>query len=570
MYIDIVPNRNSKPAILLRRSWRENGKIMKETIANFSDWPMKRVDLFKKLLKDQLNPAEDSTMRIERTLPHGHVKTILQMMNKLGMGNLISSKPCREQKLVLAMIAERLIHPSSKLGTVRLWHSSTLAREMDVHDATEDDLYHAMDWLMMRKERIEKKLGARHLSEGCLALYDTTSSYYEGSNCELARLGHNRDKKKGYPIIVYGVMTDGCGCPVSVSVYPGNTADPRTVPDQVKKLKSLFKLERVVFCGDRGTLAQTQIDCLKEYPGIGWLTALRNSKIRELASGPLQMSLFDKENIAQLYSPDFPGERLIACFNPALADERRKKRLDLLKATEKLLEKIVRQNVRRKKKIMLRDEIALRVGKVINRHKMGKHFILHIEDGKFRFEQNLESISKEAMLDGIYIIRTSEPEEVLNVEQAIRGYKSLSQVERLFRTLKRMEVRPIWHRLSRRVIAHIFICMLAYYVEWHLRAALKSVLFDDEQLVESRNERNPVSPYEPSESAKSKKKMKRASGDDKIHSFETLLVEMATLCLNFCVADHGKTNMHYETETLPTALQRKVQNLIGSYPVSGI
>lgn len=508
MYIDTVPNRNSPPAVLLREGWREGGKVCKRTLANLTDWPACKVERLRRLLRDEPLVAPEEAFAIERSLPHGHVEAVLAMIRHLGLGTLIGTKHSRERDLVLAMLVERLIDPCSKLATTRAWHTTTLAETLGVEEADEDELYAAMDWLLARQGRIERKLAARHLGEGGQVLYDVSSSYYEGHTCPLAQFGHSRDDKRGLPIIVYGVLTDAEGRPVAVQVYPGNTADPSTVPDQVATLKGCFGLERVVLVGDRGMLTQTQIDTLREYPGIGWISALRSEKVRALADeGTLQRSLFDVRNLAEIHSPAFADERLVACFNPLLAEERRRKRDELLAATEAALGKI-QQGVRRRTKTPLTAaQIGQKVGKAIARHKMGKHFALDIGDGRFTFSRRAEQIAQEAQLDGLYVIRTSEPKERLSAEQTVRSYKGLSQVERAFRTLKGLDlrIRPIHHRNETRVRAHIFLCLLAYYVEWHLRRAWASLLFDDEELPVTRHLRDPVAPAQPSAEARRKK-----------------------------------------------------------------
>jgi hypothetical protein len=369
MYIERIPNRNSRPAILLREGWREGNRIRKRTIANLTNWPEETIKALRRLLKGKPMVAADEVFVIERSLPHGNVEAVLGTIKRLGLDTLIYSKHCRERDLVMAMIAERLIRPCSKLATTRLWHTTTLAEELGVADADEDDLYEAMDWVLERQAHIEKKLAARHLSEGSIVLYDVTSSYYEGRSCPLASFGYNRDGKKGRAIIVYGLLTDEAGRPVAVEVYPGNTGDPSTVPSQVEKLRSRFGLDRVVLVGDRGMITQTQIDTLKEYPGLGWISALRSQAIRNLVNGgSLQMSLFDEKNLAEIHAPEFPHERLIACHNPLLAEERRQKRERLLAATEKGLEKIAREVARRRKTPLDKVEIGTKVGRVLNRY----------------------------------------------------------------------------------------------------------------------------------------------------------------------------------------------------------
>jgi transposase len=461
------------------------------------------------------------------------------------------------------MIAERLIHPCSKLATTRLWHSTTLAQELSVQDADEDELYSAMDWLYSRRSRIENKLAKRHLHDGSRVLYDASSSYYEGSTCPLAQFGHNRDGKRGKQIIVYGVLTDEEGRPVSVDVYPGSTGDPTTVPDQVEKLRKRFGLERVVLVGDRGMVTNTQLEKLREYPGLGWISALRSGAVRDLVEqGAIQPSLFDEQNLAEIKSPDYPDERLVVCYNPLLADERARKRDELLAETEKELSRIQREVKRRTKKVLTKDEIGFKAGKVINRFKVGKHFKLEIDDGSFSFWRDEEAIARERALDGIYVVRTSERQDELPPEDAVRTYKGLSSVERLFRTMKGLDilVRPIHHREPRRVRTHIFICMLAYYVEWHMRKELAPLLFDDECIDPKRD---PVAPAKPSEHAQAKKQKRTTEDGLPLHSFETLITELGTLCKNVCRFPEDKTLPPIQKETEKTKLQSKAFNLLG-------
>lgn len=570
MYVETVPNRNSRPAILLREGWREGGKIKKRTLANLTSWPAQKIEALRRVLKNEALVSPNEDFDIVRSLPHGHVEAVLGVIKKIGLDRIIASKRCRERDLVLAMIAERLIHPASKLATTRLWHTTTLAEELGVADADEDDLYEAMDWLLARQKRIEKKLASRHLAEGAHVLYDVSSSYYEGRTCPLARFGHSRDRKKGKPIIVYGAMTDAEGRPIAIEVYPGNTGDPTTVPDQVEKLIKRFGLERVVLVGDRGMITATQIDKLKQYPGIGWITALRSGAIRKLAEGGhFQMSLFDERNLAEISSPEYPGERLIVCRNPFLADERRRKRDALLEATEKNLQKIAGQVARRTKTPLRAAEIGLKVGKIINRHKMGKHFELVIGDNEFSFTRKEESIKREAALDGIYVIRTTEPKENISAEDTVRAYKNLSQVEWMFLCMKSIDilVRPIRHRDENRVRAHIFLCMLTYYVQWHMRKALAPLLFDDEELDENRKKRDPVAPAKASLSAKRKKARRRNKDGLPIHSFDTLLAELGTRCKNACRYNHGYPDLTVVRYTKPTPVQEQAFDLLDMFPV---
>ena len=573
MYIEIVPNRNSRPAVLLREGWREGKKVCKRTLANLTDWPAQKVEALRRVLKEESLVAPDEAFSIERSLPHGHVELILEAIKRIDIDTVISAKRCRERELVLAMIIERLIHPCSKLATTRLWHSTTLAEQLEVSDADEDELYAAMDWLLARQSRIEKKLAKRHLSEGCQVLYDVSSSYYEGHTCPLARPGHSRDKKRGKPIIVYGVLTDPQGRPLAVEVYPGNTGDPTTVPDQVNTLKQRFGLDRVILVGDRGMLTQTQIDELKRHPGVGWISALRSEKVRKLFDEKhLQLSLFDQQNLAEIHSPDFPGERLMACFNPLLAEERKRKRRELLDETEQALEKISKEVKRRTKKPLSAAEIGTKVGKMINRFKMGKHFELSITDGQFSYARRADAIEREAELDGIYVIRTSESKQSLSTEDAVRSYKNLAQVERVFRTFKGLDIRirPIHHRTEERVRAHIFICLLAYYVEWHLRQVLAPLLFDDETLALDRKQRDPVAPAEPSTAAKTKKVARVTENGLPIHSFKTLMAEMGTRCRHRCRVKSDPACPPIFQDTDPTPLQVRALELTRLLPVRGI
>ena len=565
MYIDRVPNRNSPPAILLREGWREGKKIRKRTLANLSHWPEARIEALRRVLKDQPLVAPEEAFRVEESLPHGHVEAVLLTVRRIGLDQMIASKPSPERSRVLAMVVQLLVYPSSKLGITRLWQSSTLAEELDVVDCDEDDLYEAMDWLVQRQSRIEKKLARRHLQPGDPVFYDVTSSYYEGSTCGLAEFGYNRDGKRGKTSIVWGVMTDQSGRPVAVQVYPGNTGDPSTVADQVEKLRRSFGLERIVMVGDRGLLTQTQIDHLKQFPGVGWISALRFDAIRRLAQdNSVQPSLFDQRNLAEICSDRFPDERLIVCFNPLLAEERRRKRQDLLEATETELEKIVRQVARRTRKLLDAQEIGRKVGQVIHRFKMGKHFELSIEDNHFSYRRKAESIQREAEVDGIYIIRTSEPPSRLSAEDTVRSYKNLAVVEALFRSIKGIDrlVRPIRHRDVCRVRAHIFLCLLAYYVRWHLQKAWGPLLYQDEELEENRLHRDPVRPAQPSASAQRKKRLRKTEDGLPLHSFDTLLVALQTRCRNRCRAKSLPNSPDFFQITPPNPLQQQALELL--------
>ena len=572
MYIEIVPNRNSRPAILLREGWREGKKVCKRTLANLSDWPAQKVATLRRVLKDEPLVSPEDAFAIERSWPHGHVEAVLETIRHIGLDKLIGVKRSRERDLVLAMIVERLIAPCSKLATTRMWHSTTLAQLLGVEDADEEELYAAMDWLLERQGRIEKRLAARHLGEGRQVLYDVSSSYYEGHTCPLMQFGHSRDGKRGKPIVVYGVLTDVQGRPVAVQVYPGNTGDPSTVADQVEKLRGRFALERVVLVGDRGMLTQTQVEALKDHPGIGWISALRSEKVRQLVDAQyLQLSLFDERNLAEIRSTEFPDERLVACFNPLLAEERRRKRNELLDATELLLEKIRAEVGRRTKTPLSAAQIGQKVGKVINRHKVGKHFEVSIADGHFSFSRRTAAIKREAELDGLYVIRTSEPRQALSAQDTVRSYKNLAQVERAFRTLKSadLRIRPIHHRGEERVRAHIFLCLLAYYVEWYMRQALSALLFDDQTLPVERKRRDPVAPAEPSAAARRKKTERETDDGFPIHSFATLMAELGTRCRHLCRMKSDPHSPAFFQDTLPTSLQIRALELIRLFPVPG-
>ncbi len=549
----------------LRRTFRQDGKVRHETLGNLSDLPVHVIDLIHRSLKGEAFVPAADTFHITRSLPHGHVEAVLKMIRKLGLEDLVASEPSRRRALVIAMIAERLLFPSSKLANTRHWHDTTLAEELDVADAAEDQLYDAMDWLLERQGAIEKKLAKRHLSDGALVLYDVTSSYYEGKTCPLARFGHDRDGKTGLPIIVYGALTDADGRPVAVRVYPGNTGDPKTVPDQVEALAKRFGLSRVVLVGDRGMLTQTQIDILKKHPGLGWLTALRSGSIRRLlADGLLVRNDLEAQRLAEITSPDFPGERLVACYNPQLAEQRRQKRQDLLAATQAELEALAARVAKSADRPETAAEIGVRAGKVINHYKMAKHFTLTIRDGHLGWARKGDTITSEEMLDGIYVVRTSEPAERLTAADGVRSYKRLALVEQAFRCLKGIDlrVRPIHHRTADRVRAHILLCLLAYYVEWHLRQVWEPLLFEDEELAVDRQRRDPVAPAQASESARQKKKTHTTPGGLPVQSFRTLMAHLGTRCRNTCVvsADPNHTPFHQVTEA--DALQAEALRLI--------
>jgi transposase len=550
---------------LLRRSIRKGKTVTHETLGNLSHLPDHLIEIIKRSLKGETFVPAAEAFRITRSLPHGHVDAVLTMIRKLGVEDLIASEPSRRRDLVIAMIAERLLFPSSKLANTRHWHDTTLAEELHLQDATEDELYAAMDWLLDRQKTIETKLAKRHLTEGGLVLYDITSSYYEGKTCPLARYGHDRDGRTGCPIIVYGALTDADGRPVAVQVYAGNTSDPTTVPDQVETLTKRFGLSRVVLVGDRGMLTQTQIDVLKKHPGLGWISALRSGAIRGLlADGHLIRKDLEAERLAEITSPEFPGERLVACYNPLLAEQRRQKRQDLLAATQAELEALAACVTRPADRPETAAEIGVRAGKIINHYKMAKHFTLMIRDGHLGWARKEDAIKNEELLDGIYVIRTSEPAARLTAADSVRSYKRLALVEQAFRCLKGIDllVRPIHHRTAERVRAHILLCLLAYYVEWHLRQVWEPLLFEDEELAGDRRRRDPVAPARASESARRKKKMHATSDGLPVQSFRTLLAHLGTRCRNTCVVTSDPNQTTFRQVTEADALQAEVLRLI--------
>ena len=568
MYVDVVPNRGSPPAILLREGKREGSKVRKRTLANLSAWPPAKVDALRKLLKNQPLVSPDQAFSIVSSRPHGHVELVLQAFRRLGLPALLDRSPSPQRSAVLAMIAQRLLHPASKLATTRLWHCTTLAAELALEDADEEHLYSAMDWLLQRQDRIQRRLARRHLGEDSQVLYDVSSSYYEGRTCPLMRYGYSRDGKRGRPIVVYGLLADAQGRPLAVQAYPGNTADPTTVPDQVQLLRERFGLQRVVLVGDRGMLTDTQIETLRQYPGLGWVSALRHHDIRRLAEDKsVQMSLFDTRNLAEIRSPLYPGERLIVCCNPALAERRRNKREALLAATEEALERIRREVLRRTKKPLAATDIAEKVGRVKQGYKVGKHFQTEIAAGHFEFQRDPHSIEREASLDGLYVIRTSESD--LQAADVVRSYKQLTRVERAFRCLKTVDllVRPIRHRKADRVRAHLLLCLLAYYVEWHLRRALAPLLFEDEDLAGWQARRDPVAAAKPRESVQAKKNARTTSDGLELHSFSTLLQALATRCRHQCRLHGDADGPTLERLTEPSALQQRALELVSTFPV---
>lgn len=549
---------------LLRRSYREGKKVKSATLGNLSHLPPHVIDIIRRSLKGETLVSSTTAFEAIASFHHGHVQAVLAAMKHLGFEGLIASVPSRERDLAVGMIASRILDPDSKLATTRWWRTTTLPDILEVTDADEDNLYDAMDWLLQRQGHIEKKLAARHLTEGGMALYDLSSSYFEGSTCPLAALGHNRDGKKGKLQVNYGLLTDNRGCPVSVSVFKGNTGDPKTLMPQVRKMKEDFGIKTVVLVGDRGMISQKQIDEIKDVDGLDWITALKTDAIRKLAEdqGPLQLGLFDERNLFEFTHPDFPGERLVACRNPELRKLRGHKRKSLLEATCRELTK-VRDMVGRST-LKGKDKIGVRVGKVINKYKVAKHFVLDIKDHDFDFHIDMEKVAEETALDGIYVLRTSLTEERISTEDIVRNYKNLSQVERAFHSMKTMDlkVRPIYHRLENRVRAHIFLCMLAYYVEWHMREAWRSVLFCDEDQARKKT-RDPVAPATRSKAALEKVHSKTLADGSAVHSFQTLLKQLSTIVRNRCrVPTDGPDAPIFDVVTTPTAEQQRAYGLL--------
>ena len=562
MHIHVVPNRGAAPTILLRESVRTGGKIGKRTLANLSSLSMPQVEAMRAVLRGEtLRPVADC-FEIVASRAHGHVQAVTAAMQRLGVAALIASKPCRERDLVLAMIAARILSPNTKLATTRWWSATTLAESFAVKNANEDDLYAAMDWLLVRQDRIEKKLSKRHLVEGGLALFDLTSSYFEGQTCPLAKRGYSRDGKKGLLQVNYGILTDRRGCPVATSVYDGDTADPETLLPEIERLKNGFGVKNFVIVGDRGMISQKSIDALKK-DGVDWITALKSGAIRALIEDKtLQPDLFDERNLFEISHPDYPGERLVACRNPELAKLRAKKREALLQATEKNLEAIkLRVEAGRLKG---QDKIGVKIGRVVNQYKMAKHFLLDIEDAAFAYRRRRQEIDAEAALDGIYIVRTSLKCERMDSADCVRNYKALANLERAFRCVKTIDlkVRPIHHRLADRVRAHIFLCMLAYYVEWHMREAWRELMFADEDQ-DAKATRDPVAPAQRSDAALRKIARRRLDDGTPVHSFSTLLSDLATIVRNTCrTPAAGDDAPQFQITTNQTSAQRRAFELI--------
>jgi hypothetical protein len=546
---------------LLRHSYRDGARVRNETVGNLSHLPAHIIELIRRALRDEpLVSAEH--FEIVRSRPHGDVQAVLTTMDRVGVSRLLSSRRCPEADRVMAMVAARVLAPHSKLATTRWWQTRTLADDLGVRDASEDDLYAAMDWLLARQARIEQKLAARHLTVGGLVLYDLTSSYFEGTTCPLAKLGHDRDGKRYKLQVNYGLVTDGRGCPVAVSVFDGNVSDSTTVLPQVARVRDRFGLHDVVMVGDRGMMSQKTIAHLSAMDGLAWITALKSVQIRTLLSdGALQLGLFDERNLFEFAHPAFPGERLIACRNPELAKLRAHKRRDLLAATTAELEKVQRQVA--KGRLRGRAEIGVRVGRVVNKYKVAKHFALTIADGDFRFTLRETQIATEAALDGLYLIRTNVSPSRMSADETVRHYKALSQVERAFRTLKTIDlhVRPIHHRTADRVRSHIFLCMLAYYVEWHMREAWRPLLFADEDQA-AKATRDPVAPARRSMAADHKAATHTLADGTPVHSFRTLLEDLSSIVRNRCRPRGEEDAPTFEITTTPTPEQGRAFDLL--------
>ncbi len=542
MYVALVPNRNSPPAYLLREGYREDGKVKSRTLANLSHWPLAKIERLRHVLRDEVLSSTAEGLTMLRSLPHGHVAAVLGIARKIGLDRLLAAgqASARLATLVLAMILARVIDPASKLATARQLDATTatssLGPLLELGTVSEQELYAALDWLLSQQSRIESRLAQRHLSQGTLVLYDVSSTYFEGRTCPLARRGYSRDGKRDKLQIIFGLLCASDGCPVAVEVFEGNTGDPSTLAAQVAKLKQRFHLDHVVLVGDRGMITEARVETVLKPAGLDWITALRAPTIRTLLEqGAFQLSLFDERDLAEVTSADFPDDRLVVCRNPWLAAERARKRLDLLAATEADLRKVAKAVARKTKPLRGADKIGLAAGAVLNRHKVAKHFILTITDDTFGFDRNTEAIEAEGRLDGFYVIRTNLDKTTLATSDVVRVYKSLSQAERAFRSIKTvdLEIRPIHYRLSDRVRAHVLLCMLAYYLEWHMRQALAPILFDDHQRAEAAAARSSiVAPAQRSKAARRKAATKRTADGLQVHSFQSLLAELATFTRN--------------------------------------
>jgi transposase len=576
MYIATVPNRSSPPAILLRESHREGKRVKTKTLSNISHWPKEKIEGLRRVLHGETVVSPEDAFEIKRSLPHGHVVAVLGTLRRLGLEQLMDRKASRERSLTVSMVVSRIIEPRSKLATARGIAEETafssLGEELDAASVDENELYLAMDWILQSQERIENALAKRHLKSGSLVLYDVTSTYFEGKTCPLAKLGLSRDGKKDKLQIVIGLLTNIDGCPCAVEVFPGNTGDPSTVAAQIRKTKERFLLDRVILVGDRGMITEARLQ--KDFQGVDgldWITAMRSPAIAKLfEAGAIQTSLFDERDLAEITHPDYPGERLIVCRNPILAEERARKREDLLAATERTLAKIKKATRRQNRPLRGKDQIALRVGRDIGRYKVQKHFRIKITETSLYYRRKTEKINAEAALDGFYVIRTSVPKALLDSEGTVASYKRLSTVERAFRSLKTVDlkIRPIFHHTEDRVRSHVFICMLAYYVEWHMRQMLAPILFDDDDKETAEKIRDSiVAPAQRSPRSGEKAASKRTDDDFPVHSFQTLIKDLATLTKNQVQAkiDGAPTFIQYST---PTRLQQRAFDLLKISPGS--
>lgn len=569
MYIATIPNRSSPPAILLRESYRQGGKVKSRTLANLTHWPPAQLAALRRVLRGDPLVAPEDAFEIVRSLPHGHVAAVLGTVRRLGLDALIATKKSWHRELVLAMIVARILAPQSKLATARGLGpdtaSTSLGATLHVEAADADALYSAMDWLVLRQPRIEAALAARHLAEGTLVLCDLTSTYFEGHTCPLAQFGHSRDGKKDKGQIVVGLVCNAAGCPVAIEVFPGNTGDPTTLAPQLRKLRAQFHLQQFVLVGDRGLLTNARLrEELQPVAGLDWITALRAPSIQQLVeAGSLDLTRFTETDLLECTDPTYPQERLIACRNPLLAAERARKREALLQATERELDNIVQATTRPKRRLTGEAAIALRVGQVRNRFKMGKHFQIEITDTQLQYTRDTQGSAAEAALDGVYVVRTSVSSDTLSPARTVSAYKSLAGVERAFRSLKTVDlyVRPIGHRLAERVRAHVFLCMLAYYVEWHMRETLAPLLFDDDDKAAGEAQRTSVvAPAQRSPHAQRKAHTQRTDEGMPVHSFQTLLQDLATVAQNRI--RFGGSALETTMCTTPTPLQQRALDLL--------
>jgi hypothetical protein len=574
MYVTTVPNRGSPPAVLLRESYRDGDKVKNRTLANLSKWPAQKVAALRAVLRgDPLMPVGGG-LEIVRAQPHGHVAAALGTARRIGLERLLPAGPERRRKIALALIVARLLAPAAKLATARALSAETashsLGAVLDLGEVSANEVYDALDWLGAAQAEVEAKLARRHLRDGTLVLYDVSSTWLEGRCCPLAQFGHSRDGRRDKKQIVFGVLCNSEGCPVAVEVFAGNTGDPATLAPQIVKLKQRFRLQRVVLVGDRGLITQARLREDLTPAGLDWITALRAPAIQALAAvdGPLQLSLFDERDLAEIASPDYPGERLVVCRNPALAAERARKRADLVAASERELRQIEERVRRRRRPLRGAGAIGQAVGAVLGRRKVGKHFRITIADDTLTIERDEAAIAAEARLDGIYVLRTSVPAASLDAAATVRAYKSLADVERLFRSVKTvdLEIRPVYHWAEDRVRAHVFLCMLAYYVEWHMRRALAPALFDDHDRAQAEAERaSPVAKAKPSRAARRKTASKRTDDGLPVHSFRSLLADLATLTRNRVRFGDADT---FTLLATPTAPQLRAFELLGLKPAA--